>query len=180
MTRGAGTSRYRPLLGRFAERLDEAYPDIVDALWGAKSQAILRRYMRLADKNAAQIWQWAMREQREVVAQRLAELWAIEQVRNMIAVTEAARADAGEMVIARDRASRVRGAQRKLENDKKQAAKRDIRALWQDWQTGKTKYRSAAAFAKAALEQVPEIENNKSVERWCTAWRREAESKRRK
>jgi hypothetical protein len=36
----------------------------------------------------------------------------------------------------------------------------------------------AAAFAKAALEQFPEIENNKSVERWCTAWRREEEAKR--
>ncbi|WP_333681170.1 hypothetical protein [Dyella sp.] len=62
----------------------------------------------------------------------------------------------------------------KLANDPKQAAMRETFKLWLEWRAGKTVYKSAAAFARAVIAKHPVIENPVTVQRWVTAWSREA------
>ncbi len=71
------------------------------------------------------------------------------------------------------------GAATKLARDPKQAVMPEAFKLWQDWRAGKTIYKSAAAFARAVIDKYPIIENPQTVQRWVTAWSREAERKRR-
>ncbi len=73
-----------------------------------------------------------------------------------------------------------KGIEAKLRNDPKQAAKADARKLWNNWQTGQTLHKSQAAFARHVVDAFPVIENPKSVERWATQWRKEAQTKRQK
>lgn len=64
----------------------------------------------------------------------------------------------------------------KLANDPKQAAKRDARRLWEDWQSGRTLHKSAAAFARYVVDTIPAIESEESVRRWGREWRKEPKS----
>lgn len=79
--------------------------------------------------------------------------------------------DASEARIANAK----KGAQAKLEKDKKQTAKAEAKKFWQDWRTGKTTHKSGAAFARYIIDKLPVIESEKGVERWATKWRRESE-----
>lgn len=69
------------------------------------------------------------------------------------------------------------GAARKLANDPKQAAKAEAFKLWQQWQQGKTRHSSGAAFARNFVESHPAITSTKVVERWVTDWQRNAANK---
>ena len=69
------------------------------------------------------------------------------------------------------------GAARKLANDPKQAAKAEAFKLWQQWQQGKTRHSSGAAFARHVIESYPAIISTKVVERWVTDWQRKAAKK---
>ncbi len=71
------------------------------------------------------------------------------------------------------------GAAKKLAKDPKQAVMREAFKLWQAWQAGKAIHKSAAAFARAVIDQYPIIENPQTVQRWVTAWSREAKRNRR-
>lgn len=62
----------------------------------------------------------------------------------------------------------------RLANDPKQAAMREAFKLWQEWRTGLTLHKSAAAFAREFVRKHPIIENPMTVQRWITAWSRAA------
>ncbi|MBN8737663.1 MAG: hypothetical protein J0H27_15530 [Xanthomonadales bacterium] len=66
-------------------------------------------------------------------------------------------------------------AQAKLARDPKQAAKAKAFKLWQDWQTGRVRHKSGAAFARHVVDTLP-IESTKTVERWVTQWRKDAKA----
>lgn len=67
-----------------------------------------------------------------------------------------------------------KGAAAKLikDADGKQAAKREARKQWVDWQNGLKSHKSGAAFARHIVDNLP-IENTKTVERWIQEWRAE-------
>lgn len=73
----------------------------------------------------------------------------------------------------------LKGARAKLATDPKQAAKAEAFKLWQDWQVGKTRYKSGAAFARHVVETFRAIESTKAVERWVTQWRKDAKTQNR-
>jgi hypothetical protein len=56
----------------------------------------------------------------------------------------------------------------------KQADKSRVFALWQEWQEGKFRFRSAAHFARHIMDEFPTLQNQKVIEGWVTAWRRDA------
>lgn len=72
-----------------------------------------------------------------------------------------------------ERLQRKRGAAIKLARDPKQAAKVNVFKMWQDWQEGRTIYKSAAAFARHIVNTQP-IESTKTVERWTKQWQKQA------
>ncbi|MES2403074.1 MAG: hypothetical protein V4567_01910 [Pseudomonadota bacterium] len=65
-------------------------------------------------------------------------------------------------------------ASTKLANDPKQAAMRETYELWQAWRAGKSVHKSAAAFARAIVAKHPVIQSPMTVQRWVTAWSRQA------
>ena len=67
-------------------------------------------------------------------------------------------------------------ASTKLANDPKQAAMRETYKHWQDWRAGRTVHKSAAAFARAIVAKHPVIQSPMTVQRWVTAWSRQAKS----
>ena len=67
------------------------------------------------------------------------------------------------------------GAIAKLKNDPVQSKKPQARELWDDWQTGKTKHTSGAAFDRYVLEQISVIHDTKTVYRWRKEWGAAAE-----
>jgi len=67
-------------------------------------------------------------------------------------------------------------ASTKLANDPKQAAMREAYKHWQDWRAGRTVHKSAAAFARAIVAKHPVIQSPMTVQRWVTAWSRQAKS----
>ncbi|MGH8183895.1 MAG: hypothetical protein ACREPH_09560 [Rhodanobacteraceae bacterium] len=62
----------------------------------------------------------------------------------------------------------------KLANDPKQAAMREAFKLWQAWRAGESVHKSGAAFARHIVRQFPVIESPMTVQRWVTAWTRQA------
>lgn len=64
----------------------------------------------------------------------------------------------------------------KLANDPKQAAMRETFKLWKAWRAGKSVHKSAAAFARHVVRQFPVIESPMTVQRWVTAWTRQAKA----
>lgn len=70
------------------------------------------------------------------------------------------------------------GANARLARDPKQAAKAEAFKLWQDWQAGRARHKSGAAFARHVIEACPAIESSKVVERWVTQWRKDAKAKK--
>jgi len=68
------------------------------------------------------------------------------------------------------------GASIKLANDPKQAAMREAYKHWLDWRAGRTVHKSAAAFARAIVAKHPVIQSPMTVQRWVTAWSRQAKS----
>jgi hypothetical protein len=70
----------------------------------------------------------------------------------------------------------LKGARAKLAADPKQAAKAEAFKLWQDWQAGKTRHKSGAAFARHVVKAIRVIENTKTVERWVTQWSKHAKA----
>lgn len=69
----------------------------------------------------------------------------------------------------------AKGAAGKLRKDPKQRAKNEAKKLWKEWHEGQTNYKSGAEFALHIVSVFPELGSTKSVERWVTEWRREAE-----
>lgn len=67
-------------------------------------------------------------------------------------------------------------ASTKLANDPKQAAMRETYELWQAWRAGKSVHKSAAAFARHIVSRHPVIQSPMTVQRWVTAWSRQAKS----
>jgi len=57
--------------------------------------------------------------------------------------------------------------------DPKSAAKRLVKAEFDQWQIGKKKHKSGAAFAEWARESFPALQSSKVVEKWVTAWRKD-------
>lgn len=66
-----------------------------------------------------------------------------------------------------------RGASAKLANDPKQLAKRRVRELWEEWQTGARLHSGAAAFARFVVGEIEAIQSTQVVERWCRTWTKE-------
>ncbi|MEO6927048.1 MAG: hypothetical protein ABI129_10320 [Rhodanobacter sp.] len=62
------------------------------------------------------------------------------------------------------------GVAAKLANDPKQAAKVEAAKLWRDWQTGRMRHKSGAAFARFICEKYPVLESPTTVERWARKW----------
>lgn len=73
-------------------------------------------------------------------------------------------------------APRRRGARVTLSRSPAAKVKPEARKLWQDWQAGRTRYKSGAAFARHVVDAFPDIESTKTVERWATQWRKEAKA----
>lgn len=65
-------------------------------------------------------------------------------------------------------------AEAMLAKSPKQAAKAKAKELWLEWQNGRAIHKSGAAFARHVVRTLPDIESEKSVERWVTEWREEA------
>ena len=64
-----------------------------------------------------------------------------------------------------------KGGYGKVEKSPKSKAKQSIHNLWLDWQSGKTRHASGAAFCRFALETHKEIDSFDSVKKWIRAWR---------
>ncbi len=75
---------------------------------------------------------------------------------------------------------RRQGAASKMARDPVQTAKGDVFKLWQDWRAQRARFDNGADFARRAVAKFPAIKSTKTVERWVTHWRREADAKRRK
>lgn len=57
------------------------------------------------------------------------------------------------------------------DRDGKQAAKRVIRELWEDWRNNAPqRYKSKAAFARDMSDKFLELKSTKVIETWCTLW----------
>jgi hypothetical protein len=67
-----------------------------------------------------------------------------------------------------------RAARAKLRNDPKQQAKQRVHEMWRDWQSGKTEFKSTAAFAEAVLAEIPVLTSDKKIADWVRQWRRGA------
>lgn len=134
-----------------------------------------------AERRMGRIIRWAKQRDKDELAEHYAWLLvlALEErrtrllLKNFGAYTEGTtqfllhRLDETKM-------ARLRGAKAKLARDPKQAAKAQALKLWQDWKAGRTRYKSGAAFARFVTETLSAIESEKTVERWVTAWRKEA------
>lgn len=82
-------------------------------------------------------------------------------------------------MLATLRSSQARAAAfTKLANDPKQAAKAEAFKLWQEWQAGRARYKSGAAFARHVIETYPILEDPVSAGRWVTQWRKHAKAKK--
>ena len=68
----------------------------------------------------------------------------------------------------------VSAVQKKLANDPKQAAKRQVKECWDRWQTKPGSYSGPTHFARDMLEKFPELTSVPVIVRWCGAWRTEA------
>ena len=68
----------------------------------------------------------------------------------------------------------VSAVQKKLANDPKQAAKRQVKECWDRWQTKPGSYSGPTHFARDMLEKFPELISVPVIVRWCGAWRTEA------
>lgn len=79
-------------------------------------------------------------------------------------------------VKARKEVARKAAAQR-VENDPKQQAKVEARRMWEDWQEGRTRHKSGAAFARYVVNSIPIIESEETVKRWDREWRKETKPK---
>lgn len=64
----------------------------------------------------------------------------------------------------------------KLAADPKQAAKSQVKKLWNDWQHCKKLHKGAAAFARFACGQNLGIESEKNVGKWCREWVKETQA----
>lgn len=70
-----------------------------------------------------------------------------------------------------------RGAAAKLANDPRQKDKPKVKEMWEEWDLGKVKYKSGAAFSRHVVANTS-LQNEKTVERWVTAWRKEKKDSR--
>lgn len=73
------------------------------------------------------------------------------------------------------------GAAARLANDVdgKQAAKREVFALWKEWKKGKLpKIRTVEQFAIEALRRHPRLTNLSTIRNWSAKWNRELKSER--
>ena len=70
--------------------------------------------------------------------------------------------------------SAVSAVRKKLANDSKQAAKRQVKECWDRWQTKPGSYSGPTHFARDMLEKFPELISVPVIVRWCGAWRTEA------
>lgn len=68
-------------------------------------------------------------------------------------------------------------AMAKQARDPKQIAKAAAFGLWTDWQSGKTRHKSGAAFHRYVCDQLPDITSTKTVERWCKEWHEASKKK---
>jgi hypothetical protein len=57
-------------------------------------------------------------------------------------------------------------------------AKMRARSMFYEWQAGKTRHKSSAAFARHVIAKLPIIENPKTVERWVTQWREDDKARK--
>lgn len=138
------------------------------------------------------IERWAMKQSRDELAKHFslallllietrktsqsradtAHKWA-ELGKDMSERAEAAQAVARDSIhkVMMQTAARKRGAMLKLANDPKQADKAKARALFDDWQDGRTIHASGAAFARHVVD-ITSIEDTNTVQRWIREWRK--------
>lgn len=64
-------------------------------------------------------------------------------------------------------------ANKKLENDPKQAAKKLVKECWELWQENPKNYRSIMAFAVDMLGKFEHLKSPKKIEDWCREWKKE-------
>lgn len=67
------------------------------------------------------------------------------------------------------------GAEAKLANDPKQAAKQYVQSCWQVWQEEPDRYGGKADFARSMLKlkQCESLTSQKKIEDWCREWEKE-------
>lgn len=71
------------------------------------------------------------------------------------------------------RVKMVRAANAKHDRDPRQEVKRQVRDLWQLWETSPTKYPSVAAFARDMCDKWPDLlVSEVVVSRWVRDWKR--------
>jgi len=73
-----------------------------------------------------------------------------------------------------DRARAAAGSRYHLDRDGKQEARRFVHECWQDWHEGRTRYKSASAFARDMLDKQPGLTSETVVTRWVRKWRKSA------
>lgn len=84
------------------------------------------------------------------------------------------------LIVLLESKHRRQGAASKMARDPVQAAKGDAFKLWQDWRAQRARFENGADFARHVVVTFPAIKSTKTVERWVTNWRKEADAKRKK
>lgn len=70
-----------------------------------------------------------------------------------------------------DRSKRARkAALKRISEDPKQMAKREVRKCWEDWQKRPGDYKGKADFARDMLRNFPKLASQPVLERWCREW----------
>jgi hypothetical protein len=57
--------------------------------------------------------------------------------------------------------------------DPKALAKREVRALWEEWQKSPMRYKGNAAFARDMLDKFDALRSQPVIEEWARTWKRE-------
>ena len=63
-------------------------------------------------------------------------------------------------------------ANKKLSIDPKQAAKKEVLALWEEWKKAPERYKSQSAFARDMLDKFDALRSQSVVEGWCRVWKK--------
>ena len=85
--------------------------------------------------------------------------------------------EAFEKSILVKRAKKAAQAKIALDSDGKQADKLQIRKEWEKWTRNPDAYPGNAAFARAMLDRYTNIQDIRTIGRWCTEWSKDRQNK---
>ncbi|MBV8666915.1 MAG: hypothetical protein JO269_10585 [Burkholderiaceae bacterium] len=122
------------------------------------------------------VWRAALKEKPcdELVKIIIRQRWEIEALRGGVSpdLGEEIRNTGFSQGRAHQKSSQGRaGALGKLEHDQKQMDKKDVHMHWLEWREGSIEFKSAATFAAKMADDYGL--NPKTVEKWCTAWKKD-------